>query len=241
MRFGFVVVLFALISPAMAKPLHEPRLTIAKGGPEHPQVALTFDACSGGIDRRILDTLIDNRIPATLFVTRRWLARNGPTVRVLAGHPELFEIEDHGAEHVPAVLGNRAVYGIKPAGTLAAVEAEVEGGAGAIATDLGVRAGWFRGATALYSPDALALIKSLGFRIAGYSVSGDEGATASASKAARTIGRARDGDVIIAHINQPTHAAGEGVVQGLLALKDKGMTFVRLDDADGTGNHGTTD
>ncbi|WP_313530448.1 polysaccharide deacetylase family protein [Shinella sp.] len=232
MRFGFIVVLLALVSPAVAKPLHEPRLTIAKGGPEHPQVALTFDACSGGIDRRILDTLIDNRIPATLFVTRRWLARNGPTVRVLADHPELFEIEDHGAEHVPAVLGSKAVYGIKPAGTLAAVEAEVEGGAGAIATDLGVRAGWFRGATALYSPDALALIKSLGFRIAGYSVSGDEGATASATKAARTIGHARDGDVIIAHINQPNRMSGEGVAKGILELKARGFSFRLLKEVE---------
>ena len=184
MRFGFIVILLGLVSPAIAKPLHEPRLTIAKGGADHPQVALTFDACSGGIDERILKTLVGNKIPATLFVTRRWLARNAPTVKVLAAHPELFEIEDHGADHVPAVLGTKAVYGIKPAGTLAAVAAEVEGGAGAITADLGVHAGWYRGATALYSPDALTLIKSLGFRIAGYSVSGDEGATASASRAA---------------------------------------------------------
>ncbi|TIT39415.1 MAG: polysaccharide deacetylase, partial [Mesorhizobium sp.] len=62
-----------------------------------------------------------------------------------------------------------------------------------------------------------------------------------AKETAKRIAAAKDGDVIIAHINQPTHAAGEGVVQGLLALKDKGMTFVRLDDADGTGNHGTTE
>ncbi|TIW14516.1 MAG: polysaccharide deacetylase, partial [Mesorhizobium sp.] len=47
--------------------------------------------------------------------------------------------------------------------------------------------------------------------------------------------------VIIAHINQPTHAAGEGVVQGLLTLRQKGMTFVRLDDAEDVGNDGTTD
>ncbi|TIR89062.1 MAG: polysaccharide deacetylase, partial [Mesorhizobium sp.] len=30
-------------------------------------------------------------------------------------------------------------------------------------------------------------------------------------------------------------------VQGLLALKQKGLTFVRLDDADDVGNDGTTD
>ena len=46
--------------------------------------------------------------------------------------------------------------------------------------------------------------------------------------------RRKDGDVIIAHINQPTHSAGAGLVKGLLDLKAKGVTFVRLDDAGGT-------
>ena len=41
---------------------------------------------------------------------------------------------------------------------------------------------------------------------------------------------AKDGDVIIAHINQPTHKAGEGVVKGIEALQAKGYRFVRLDD-----------
>ena len=36
--------------------------------------------------------------------------------------------------------------------------------------------------------------------------------------------------MVISHINQPTHEAGEGVVKGLLALKARGVTFVRLDD-----------
>ena len=85
------------------------------------------------------------------------------------------------------------------------------------------------------------MIRKAGFKIAGFSINGDGGSLLGAKETARRIGAAKDGDVIIAHINQPTHAAGEGVVQGLLALKAKGIIFVRLDDADGTGNHGTTD
>ena len=51
-----------------------------------------------------------------------------------------------------------------------------------------------------------------------------------AGAAAKHIASAKDGDVIIAHINQPTHEAGEGVVRGLLALKARGVIFTRLDD-----------
>lgn len=232
MRLWFILVLLALASPAVAKDLREPRLTIAKGGSGHPQVALTFDACSGGVDERILKTLVDHRIPATLFVTRRWLVRNGPTVKLLAAHPDLFEIENHGSNHVPAVVGDKPVFGIKPAGTLANVRAEVEGGASAITADFGMQAGWYRDATARYSSDALDLIKSMGFRIGGYSLSGDYGATVPAAKAERIIGNARDGDVIIAHINQPGRASGAGVARGVLALKAKGYAFRRLDEVD---------
>lgn len=46
--------------------------------------------------------------------------------------------------------------------------------------------------------------------------------------------------VIIAHVNQPTHAAGTGVVKGILDLKAKGYTFVRLDDAAEDGSDDTT-
>ena len=37
--------------------------------------------------------------------------------------------------------------------------------------------------------------------------------------------------MIIAHINQPSHAAGAGVAEGILALKKKGFAFVLLRDA----------
>lgn len=233
MRFWLAAAFFlAALSPTIAKDLLEPKLTIARGGPDHPQVALTLDACSGGVDERILATLIDNKIPATIFVTRRWLDRNGATLKVLAAHPDLFEIEDHGADHVPAVLGDKLVYNIKPAGTLAAVTNEVQGGASAILAQLGITTTWYRGATALYSPNALALIKSEGFHIAGYSLNGDYGASVFASKAAKLISDAQDGDVIIAHINQPTRKAGAGVAQGILSLKSKGFAFKLLRDVE---------
>ncbi len=41
----------------------EPKLYIAKGGKATPQVALTLDACSGQTDLRILNTLVEYRIP----------------------------------------------------------------------------------------------------------------------------------------------------------------------------------
>lgn len=66
------------------------------------------------------------------------------------------------------------------------------------------------------------MIRKLGFKIAGFSINGDGGSLLGAKETARRIAAAKVDDVIIAHINQPTHAAGEGVVQSLLALKGEG-------------------
>ncbi|MEI9412504.1 polysaccharide deacetylase family protein [Mesorhizobium salmacidum] len=236
-----IAVSVALISGAHAAPLVEPTLHIKPAASGTGRVALTLDACGGKTDTRILSALVDNKIPATIFVTGIWLKRNAEAVAIMRAHPDLFELENHGGRHVPAVDTPRKIYGISSAGSPEAVLAEVESGAAALATTGEPAPKWFRGATAEYSPSAIAMIRKLGFKIAGFSINGDGGSLLGAKETARRIAAAKDGDVIISHINQPTHAAGEGVVQGLLALKDKGMTFVRLDDADGTGDHGTTE
>ncbi|WP_315919337.1 polysaccharide deacetylase family protein [Mesorhizobium sp. SP-1A] len=230
------------VGPALAgqKGLVEPSLHVAPGGTAGPRVALTFDACMGRTDMRILSALIDNKVPATVFVTSRWLRHNAPALAMLQAHPDLFEIENHGAMHVPAVDHPATIYGIAAAGSPAAVDAEVEGGAAAIRAAGAADPHWFRGSTALYSPSAIEQIRKLGFRIAGYSVNGDGGSLLGAGMAQKRIASARDGDVVISHINQPTHSAGEGVVKGILALKAKGFAFVRLSDVEVDGSDGTT-
>ena len=90
----------------------------------------------------------------------------------------LFDLQDHGTHHVPAVLGaGRAVYGIPGVGTLDKLAAEVNGAAGTIETLTGRKPTYFRGATAVYDEDARRAIGALGYRIAGFSVNADAGAT----------------------------------------------------------------
>ena len=223
-----IVALTATAAPAAT--LIEPQLHLPVDKSAQPRVALTFDACSGDIDHRILDVLLQHNIPATIFVTERWLLRNAPTVALLQSRPDLFDIEDHGRNHIPAVTGTEAPYGIKPAGTLDAVAAEVTGGAAAVTRAFGNTPTWFRGATALYTEDALQKIAALGFRVAGFSLNADFGASVGADVAAQRLGAAKDGDVVIAHINQPKRHAGAGIARGLLALKAKGFTFMRLSE-----------
>ncbi|MGU3399411.1 polysaccharide deacetylase family protein [Brucellaceae bacterium D45D] len=234
---GAAILLAGTVASAVEPPVQqgqekirlvEPRLTIARGGASSPQVALTLDACMGKTDRRILDMLIREKIPATIFVTARWLRQNGEAFALMKANADLFAIEDHGAMHVPAVTTAPRVYGIRTAGSLAAVRTEIEGGSKAIMDAGAPKPKWYRDATARYSTDAIDLATSLGYGIGGYSLNGDQGASLLAPVVARRISGARDGDVIISHINQPSRSAGEGVVKGILALKAKGMKFVLL-------------
>lgn len=194
------------------------------------QVAVTLDACMGDVDMRILTALIANQIAVTIFATRRWLDHNPKIIGLLQTHKDLFVVQNHGAEHVPCVIGTEKPYGLTPAGTPNGVFAEVMGGQQAVTSAFGIAPGWFRDAGAVYTKDALALIGTMSLKIGGFSLNGDLGASVSSSVAEERIAAAHSGDVIISHINQPLRPSGAGVAAGLIRLKARGFSFVHLDD-----------
>jgi peptidoglycan/xylan/chitin deacetylase (PgdA/CDA1 family) len=230
MKILSALFLICFCGSAQAAALLEPhiRFTHARDH-DGKQVALTLDACTGKVDERILQVLIDNKIHATIFVTARWLKRNPQAIAQIKANKDLFEIENHGAKHLPAVDVPMDVFGVAAAGSPDEIAAEVEDGAAAISDTFGTWPKWYRGATAQYNAPAIEMIKSLNFKIAGFSLSGDGGASFSAARAAKAMASAKSGDVIIAHMNQPTKPAGQGVAEGLLKLKAEGFEFVKLD------------
>jgi peptidoglycan/xylan/chitin deacetylase (PgdA/CDA1 family) len=217
-------------TPTFASGLIEYHMRMAPSELGQKRVAITFDACTGKLDERILDALVANHIKATIFVTARWLKRNPKAIETLKANSELFEIENHGAKHLPAIDLPKGVFGLKSAGSPQAVTTEVEAGAAAVKTVFGHEPTWYRGAAAIYTRSAMELVKTLGFKLGGFSFSGDGGATWTAGHTEKTISTAKDGDVIIAHINQPTRPAGVGVVKGILKLKADGFNFITLNE-----------
>jgi len=197
------------------------------------RVALTLDACTGKYDDDLIQFLVRNRIPATLFVTERWIRVNPYGVSVIKAHLDLFDVEDHGANHIPAVIGaGRKVYGIPGEPDLIHLRREVEEGAQAVRDMTGVAPRWYRGATAEYDPQAMAEIKRLGYRIAGFSVNADSGASLKRGAIEERLRHVKGGDVIIAHMNKPESESAEGLSVGLSALLRQGYVFVRLDQVD---------
>jgi peptidoglycan/xylan/chitin deacetylase (PgdA/CDA1 family) len=230
-RRSFQGGLLAAACLPMGEALVEPAMRLALP-PDAPRtVALTLDACGGATDMRIVTALLALSVPATIFATGLWLRNNAQALVLMRAHPQIFTLQNHGAQHLPPVLGTRRVYGLPVAGTLEAVRAEVTGGAEMVAAARGPRPAWYRGAAGLYSPAALAAIQAMGVAVAGYSLNGDAGASLPAATVARRIAAARGGDVIVSHINQPGRPSGAGVAVGIAALKQAGVVFAGLDAA----------
>jgi peptidoglycan/xylan/chitin deacetylase (PgdA/CDA1 family) len=207
----------------------EPRVRLAHPPPDRPTIALTLDACPGAFDERIAAALVESGIPATIFVTELWLRRNPAGLAFLLAHRDLFGLENHGELHIPPILGRRSMFGLPVAGDLAAVAREVNEGAASVSTTTGAASRWYRAAAGYYSPPAMAAIQQLGFGIAGYSLNADIGASLPARAVAGRIASATNGEIIVAHINQPYRPSGQGVVDGVRELQSRGASFVRLD------------
>ena len=208
-----------------------PAATTPAGGSGRPTVALTLDACDGGrgtsYDAGIIALLREKRIPATIFVTSRWMRGNPEALRDLAADP-LFEIAAHGSRHKPCSVNGNSVYGIKGTASFDELTREVEGNARDIAAATGRRPRWFRSGTAYYDDVAVRVIRDLGLGIAGYSIAGDEGASLPAAKVAAKTLAAKDGDILLYHLNHPRSGTREGLERSLPVLLEKGFVFVRL-------------
>jgi peptidoglycan/xylan/chitin deacetylase (PgdA/CDA1 family) len=121
-------------------------------------IALTFDACGGkggsGYDAKLINYLIHQHIPATLFINSRWIDENYATFMALAKNP-LFEIENHGYLHRPLSINGKSAWGIPGTQNVGQVVDEVIVNADKIQRLTGRRSIYFRSGTAFYDEDAV--------------------------------------------------------------------------------------
>jgi peptidoglycan/xylan/chitin deacetylase (PgdA/CDA1 family) len=194
-----------------------------------PLLALTLDACAGDFDPGIIALLREHGIQATLFLSSRWMNKHPETVRKLSVDP-LFEIAAHGDRHVPCVIDGRSVYGIKGTASMGELVREVFANARLIEERTGSAPRWFRSGTAFYDQVAVDVIHDLGMRVGGYSIAADQGATLNAEQVAERVLRAKNGDILLLHMNKPHSGTREGLRRSLPVLLRRGATFVRLSD-----------
>jgi peptidoglycan/xylan/chitin deacetylase (PgdA/CDA1 family) len=204
----------------------------AESGTMQKVIALTFDACGGsvrgcGYDSKLIDYLEKENIPATLFLSGRWIASNPFIFLRLARNP-LFEIENHGFNHKPCSASGRLIYGIKGTDGAEEVAEEIEKNADRIWLLTGNRTKYYRPAACYCDETAAQIVKSLGYEIVNFSVLGDAGATYSKAQVKKTLLSASPGSIVIFHMNHPESETAEGIIEVIPLLRQKGFRFAKL-------------
>jgi peptidoglycan/xylan/chitin deacetylase (PgdA/CDA1 family) len=194
-------------------------------------IALTLDACGGpggaGCDQQLLSTLRKLNVPATLFLNERWVQANPALTAELAADP-LFELANHGFLHRPLSVSGKSAYGIAGTADIGQVYDEVMGNQAVLQDITGHLPGFFRPGTAYYDDVAAAIARRLGVIPVNFTINGDGGATFAASTVAAEVGKARNGDIVIAHLNRPGSGTAPGLAQALPRLLAQGASFAKL-------------
>jgi len=197
-------------------------------------LALTLDACGGsgsaaGFDQALIDYLVDQQIPATLFVSGVWIDANPEVFKQLASNP-LFEIGNHGMKHLPASISGQSAYGIKGSSSPDDLIVDIVANDRKIAANTGTSPRFYRSGTDYYDEAAVMLTADLGYAATGYTVAGDGGATFSCQQVKKALLAAQAGSIILMHFNHPEGQSAEGLIDAVPVLKHKGFRFVRLSD-----------
>jgi peptidoglycan/xylan/chitin deacetylase (PgdA/CDA1 family) len=196
-------------------------------------IALTFDACGGkdgnGVDQKLIDYLIKEKIPATLFINGRWIEANPIAFLALANN-SLFEIENHGMMHKPLSVSGKSAYHIQGTSNVSSVVDEVLDNADKIEKLTGHKPKFFRSGTAYYDELAVRIVNDLGEEAVNFSVLGDAGATYSKNQVYNALMSSKPGSIVICHMNHPEKQTAAGVIAAIPELRKKGYSFAKLND-----------
>jgi peptidoglycan/xylan/chitin deacetylase (PgdA/CDA1 family) len=204
-------------------------------------MAFTFDACGtkygDQYDNELVAFLNKEHIPATMFVTGLWIDANTTTFNQLI-KDTLFEIENHGLNHLPCAISGETEYGIK--GTLNVGQAfdELELNNRKIKALTGRRPKFFRSPTAYADEACVKVAGQLGLTTISFDIlSGDAVPYTPAKTIAATIlQNAKDGAIVIMHMNHPKWYTYEALEIVIPELRKQGYTFVKLDHRRLVGN-----
>ncbi|MBS1508449.1 MAG: polysaccharide deacetylase family protein [Bacteroidetes bacterium] len=207
---------------------------IQKLGGSGKIVALTFDACGGptgsGYDKELIDYLKHEKIPATLFISGRWIEKNPLIFKQLCDEP-LFEIENHGLTHRPLTVAGEAMY--KITGTKDGSQAydEIELNARQIQFYSHRKPKYFRPGTATADEGAMAIANALGVSVVGFSVLSNDALVLASKELIKTsvLNKVCPGAIIIMHMNHPERNSFEALQEIISILKSQGFQFTTIE------------
>jgi peptidoglycan/xylan/chitin deacetylase (PgdA/CDA1 family) len=203
-----------------------PAQVITSGPPACPGVALTFDLCpvrkGPGYDPSLVDYLTEHQIPATFFMSGKWMAKHEDDVDHLLG-VGFFEVGTHGDVHAHL-----------PMHTADEQRTEIFGPVKVLREHYAHDATLFRPPYGEYNDVTVDVVKALGLRFIQWNIeSGDPDPTLSAEQIlTRITKRAKPGSIIVFHANgkgkETRHVIERLTTEVLPHRKLKPMTITDL-------------
>jgi len=197
----------------MAMPSFTEAQVIKSGPPSCPGVALTFDLCpvrnGTGYDQALIDYLIEQKIPATFFMSGKWIMKHDRQVKALLQVP-FFEVGTHGEVHAHMPLHSAEEQ-----------KQEILGPVRLLKANYNHDATLFRPPYGEFNDDTVNVTRSLGLQFILWDVvSGDPDPTLTANQIEGRLKRyVRKGSVIVMHANgkgKHTHEAVQDLQTHLL-------------------------
>lgn len=207
--------------------------------PQKP-IALTFDACmTYGMEKKlqdgraksyynkpIIDELVKEKVPATLFLTGLW-AKNYPEVTKSLSQNPLFEIGNHSYSHQAFTSTCFGLPLLKPLDKDKEFQMSQE-----VLTNLtGKAPTLFRFPGGCFGKSDLELAKKYGLEVIGWDLaSGDAFNNNANSIIKRVESRVKPGSIIVMHMNGDIDApvTAEALPEIISYLKSNGYTFVKV-------------
>jgi peptidoglycan/xylan/chitin deacetylase (PgdA/CDA1 family) len=200
-----------------------PSPLIVEHGPRNThQIALTFDACSAGTpdeyDEKVIEILLREKVPATLFLSGRWIEKNVEKTTFLASQPQ-FEIANHSFYHPHMTEKPDERLKRELVRTQAIVERLT-----------GKRPRYFRPPYGEVDERVAKLAAEAGLVTIQYDLaSGDPDPNLSAKNIVRVVLRdAQGGSIIVFHMNRKGVHTAEVLPEVIQGLRQKGFTFVTV-------------
>jgi len=208
---------------------------ITRFNTQNKYIAFTFDACGGkngiGYDKELIDFLHYEQVPATLFITGKWIDANFTTFLKLS-RDTLFEIENHGLNHKPCSVDGKSIYGIQGTSNIGEAYDEIEANALKIKALTKTAPIFYRSATAYIDEACVNMAGKMGVAVIGFQVlSGDAIPFAPSDVIEENVvKKIKPGAIVIMHFNHPEWNTYEAMQMIIPKLRKMGYTFVRLKD-----------
>jgi len=193
------------------------------GSRNEKMIALTFDLCpshiNGGYDSVIIRTLVDSGVPATFFLSGKWIKNHKRNFQELTNIP-IFEFANHSFSHPHFTsLSDDSIRKeiVKTEHLFKHIKSSSR---------------FFRPPYGEINRRVDSIVQSLGLTSVLYDViSGDPDSTFSKERLFRSVkSQTQNGSIIVMHANGKGWRTPETLPQIIQSLREKGYKFVQVSE-----------